>query len=210
MTRRLATSGIAFGFLLSGCGGNSASPTPGVTSAPATASPTPTATAKSSLSTSPESSPSVSPAAASARCKDRAGDADEGDFDRVDLKRSGDQLVATFTLTAAPPDSGTFSTLLNVSNEEGSLSRQLGVKWSDGELIGYFVFDSVEAQQTNLDGDPTVNGKSVVAGFPWEAVSDLGDVWKWQAVTTVDGEDADTCPEPGKDVLDLKRADFPS
>jgi hypothetical protein len=83
-------------------------------------------------------------------------------------------------------------------------------KWLDGELIAYFVFDSAEAQQQNLDGQPVVDGKVVTAVFPWDAVSDLGAVWNWSATTTVEGEDADYCPEPGAEVLNPKKARFPS
>jgi hypothetical protein len=147
-----------------------------------------------------------------ASCKDSPADAeiDAGEVRRVVLKHQGDSLKVTFKLTDSFPDAGTFSTLLNVTNADGSASRQLGAKWLDGELIGYFVFDSAEAQQQNLDGQPVVNGKVVTAAFPWDAVSDLGAVWNWSATTTVEGEDADYCSEPGTEVLNPKKARFPS
>lgn len=212
--RLFAACGIAAAFLLSGCAGGSSAPA-AATSAPAvqaTSAPALTPTpAPSTLEPSTAApSASTSPAATTARCKDKAGDAEVGDFQQVDLKRSGDELVATFAMTATPPKSGTFSALVNVSDEPGNLSRQLGVKWQDGELVGYFIFDSGTAEQTNLDGEPTIDGKSVAMSFPWSSVEDLGDVWNWYALTTVDGEDVDTCPEPGESVLDLKRSKFPS
>jgi hypothetical protein len=127
----------------------------------------------------------------------------------VVLEHQGDALKVTFKLADSFPETGTFSALLNVTNTDGSVSRQLGAKWLDGELIGYFVFDSAKAQQQNLDGQPVVDGKVVTAAFPWGAVSDLGAVWNWSATTTVAGEDADHCPEPGADVLNPKKARFP-
>jgi hypothetical protein len=128
----------------------------------------------------------------------------------VVLERQGDALKVTFRLAGTLPETGTFSALLSVTNTDGSASRQLGAKWLDGELIGYFVFDSAEAQQQNLDGQPIVEGKVVTAAFPWDAVSDLGAVWNWSATTSVEGEDADYCPEPGAEVLNPKKARFPS
>lgn len=126
------------------------------------------------------------------------------------LNHQGDSLNVTFKLADSLPRTGTFSTLVAVSNADGSISRQLGAKWLDGELIGYFVYDLASAQQQNLDGEPIVEGKVVRAAYPWEAVSDLGAVWNWSAVTTVEGKDADYCPELGDDVLNPKKARFPS
>ena len=78
-----------------------------------------------------------------ATCKDSPSDAqiDAGELRQVDLQHQGDELKATFKLAHSIPQTGTFGTYLGVSNADGSKARQLGVKWLDGKLMSYFVFD---------------------------------------------------------------------
>ena len=45
---------------------------------------------------------------------------------------------------------------------------------------------------------------------PWDAVSDLGAVWNWDAGTSVEGDDVDECPESGPDWRNPKMEQFPS
>jgi hypothetical protein len=40
--------------------------------------------------------------------------------------------------------------------------------------MSYYVFHVGKAQQQNLKGQPVVDNKTVIATFPWDAVSDLG------------------------------------
>jgi hypothetical protein len=63
--------------------------------------------------------------------------------------------------------------------------------------MSYSVFDVGKAQQQNLKGQPVVDNETVIATFPWDAVSDLGAVWNWNAGTSVEGDDADDCPNQG-------------
>jgi hypothetical protein len=191
---------------LSACtGGQVTSPSASISSSVPPLSTTSTSSSSASVSASPVSGHTAS-------CKDSSADAeiDAGEVRRVVLEHQGDALKVTFKLADSFPETGTFTVLLSVTNTDGSASRQLGAKWLDGELIAYFVFDSAEAQQQNLDGQPVVDGKVVTALFPWDAVSDLGAVWNWSATTTVEGEDADYCPEPGAELLNPKKARFPS
>jgi hypothetical protein len=76
--------------------------------------------------------------------------------------------------------------------------------------MSYYVFDVGKAQQQNLKGGPVVDNKTVIATFPWDAVSDLGAVWNWDAGTAVEGDDADECPELGPDWRNPKMEQFPS
>ena len=126
---------------------------------------------------SPGTSGAPSPASGNtATCKDSPSDAqiDAGELRQVDLQHQGDELKATFKLAHSIPQTGTFGTYLGVSNADGSKARQLGVKWLDGKLMSYFVFDVGKGPQQNLEGEPVVDNKTVIALFPWDAVSDLG------------------------------------
>jgi hypothetical protein len=160
-----------------------------------------------------DASPQASPVSGNtAICKDSLSDAqiDAGELRQVDLQHQGDQLKATFKLAHSIPQAGTFGTFLGVSNTDGTTSRQLGVQWLDGKLMSYYVFDVGKAQQQNLKGEPVVDNKTVIATFPWDAVSDLGAVWNWDAATAVEGDDADECPESGPDWRNPKMEQFPS
>jgi hypothetical protein len=127
----------------------------------------------------------------------------------VDLTLDGQGLQATYTLTAPPNTStGTFLLSLTAWSTDGEVGRQLGVKWIDG-TPGAFAFDLVEAQNEDLSATPAVEGSQVRVTFPADTVSPLGGTWKWTAVTSVDGLDADTCPEPGDDFLNPQRQPFP-
>ena len=155
--------------------------------------------------------PATVPApAAKAECTDASNDAKSGDITQVELQRDGEQLSATFHLRRALPGAGTASTVVTVSNAAGDKIRLLGVQWLEGQLIGHFVFDFQGAMQTNLEDQPTVDGKTISARYPWSAVADLGDSWKWQAVTTLNGNDVDSCPNIGRDSMNPKKARFPS
>jgi hypothetical protein len=165
------------------------------------------------ISATSAKSADASPASGNtATCKDSPSDAqiDAGELREVDLQHQGDELKATFKLTHSIPQTGTFGTFLGVSNTDGSKARQLGVEWIDGKLMSYYVFDVGKAQQQNLKGQPVVYNKTVIALFPWDAVSDLGAVWNWDAATSVEGDDADECPESGPDWRKPKMEQFPS
>lgn len=81
-------------------------------------------------------------------------------------------------------------------DEAGEVGVQLGMKFQNGEQIGYFVFDFVTYEQTNLDGSPEVAGKTVRGTFPADALGDLADagVASWSAAFNVNGNDVGTCP----------------
>ena len=72
-----------------------------------------------------------------------------------------------------------------LGEEMNPTTRQLGVQWLDAKLMSYYVLDIGEAPQQNLDGEPVIDNKTVIALFRWDAVSDLGAVWNWDAATSV-------------------------
>jgi hypothetical protein len=174
--------------------------------------PTMTSSAVHQISATSAKFADASPASGNtATCKDSPSDAqiDAGELRQVDLQQ-GEELKATFQLAHSIPQTGTFGTYVGVSNADGSKARQLGLEWLDGKLMSYYVFHVGKAQQQNLKGQPVVDNKTVIATFPWDAVSDLGAVWNWDAATAVEGDDADECPESGPDWRNPKMEQFPS
>jgi hypothetical protein len=50
--------------------------------------------------------------------------------------------------------------------QSGEVGGQVGMQYQNGELISFFYFDSVEAQQTNLEGEPTTAGPTITPLSP--------------------------------------------
>jgi hypothetical protein len=125
------------------------------------------------------------------------------------LAHTDDQLVVTFTTTAAAPTAGTALWSLMVASAAGDKSGQLGVKFLDGGQIAHFVFDFGTAQQTNLQRPVAVTAKTITASFPYTALDALGVDWTWRAVTNVDGNDVDSCPQEGNDSPSPTKLTFP-
>jgi hypothetical protein len=67
----------------------------------------------------------------------------------------------------------------------------------------------VDTARLNLNSS-AASGSVPVASRTWNAVSDLGAVWNWDAATAVEGDDADECPESGPDWRNPKMEQFPS
>jgi hypothetical protein len=73
--------------------------------------------------------------------------------------------------------------------------HQLGVKWNEGRMIGFFDFNFDTARQDNFDySGVTVTGNQVTAKWPASIVEGLGDDWRWFAFVTHEGTDTDACP----------------
>jgi hypothetical protein len=171
--------------------------------------PQPVATTPSASLTSPSASGQIEPASASG--KDPRGDGAKGDITSVKLDRTDTALNLTVTLVKRLPTNGASGVFVNLSSVDGDVAMQAGVKWADGAQIAYFVFDSASTKQKNLPGRATVSGNIIKATFPVADLADLGNVWKWQVVTSVDGQDADSCPDPGDDpILNPVRGRLPS
>lgn len=148
---------------------------------------------------------------ASATCSDKAGDSKGGDdLTEVALEREGDDLVASFQTTKPIPSTGTALLSVHAWSEDGNTGYQLGAKFDGGQQIAHFVFDQVEASQINLETGVKANGNATTATFPMSEIESLGDSFKWSATYNVNGDDVDTCPEPGKDTLNPKQETFPS
>lgn len=175
MTRRLASLAAAVLLALTACGTSDDEPEAGVDDKDA-----------------PSSSPSEQSPAESrvATCTLKGSESAE-----VTLEDNGDAFVMKFDGRPIPA-SGTAlysATLWDAAGENGV---QVGAKYLDGRLIGYFAFDMDETYQTNLDGEPTVTGKTLAGVYPVDSLGDLdpAEVVRWSAAFSVDGEDVGMCP----------------
>jgi hypothetical protein len=150
------------------------------------------------------------PISLSATCTDKAGDGKEdNDLTGVTLKRDGDKLAVTVNTTHPIPTSGSALFAVSAWSEDGETGYQLGVKYVDGQQIAHFVFNPTTASQANLNGDVNTTGNTTTATFPLSELDSLGESFRWSAVYTIEGNDVDTCPEPGEDTLNPKRQVFP-
>lgn len=166
-----------------------------------------TSAAPSSAAPSSES-PSATPTSTEAPFAglvDKKGDGGDADLVDVRMQVDPDGLTVLWTLTDDAPTDRTFLTYLTVNSADGEISRQLGLKWVDGETPGPFMFDFTTTQQSNYEDAPVIDeNKKIATTFPSEVLEGLGDTWEWKAGTSVDGEDQDFTPEEGK------KATFPS
>jgi hypothetical protein len=101
------------------------------------------------------------------------------------------------TFTGQPvPSSGTALYSATIFDKTGEYGVQLGIKYLDGEQIAYFVFSEDAVEQSNLDGEATVDGDTVSGGFPTEYLGALADASpaSWSAAINVEGNDVGLCP----------------
>lgn len=114
---------------------------------------------------------------------------------KVTLEDTGDALVMTFDGQAITK-AGTVLYSVMAWDEAGEVGKQLGVKYLDGEQIGYFVYDSGDSNQTNLDGSAEVAGNTVRGTFPADSLDNLkpSEVASWSASFNVNGDDVAMCP----------------
>lgn len=132
-------------------------------------------------------------------CADAAGDGGTVDIQNVTLYAgSGGGVTAFFELAKPLPKSDTAMVGVFVSSADGERSRQLGIRWVDGQTPGPFVFDFGNSRQMNLDSDKVTETASqyIAADFPASTVADLGVGWKWSTFANAAGNDTDACPGP--------------
>jgi hypothetical protein len=162
--------------------------------------------------TTPSTAPSTTnppPRAEAATCRDKSGDGKPADIKSVALRHNGDQLMVRFELTARPPTTGTVHWAILASSPSGDRALQLGVKFQDEKQTAHYVFDAGSAEQQNLPGVASLVGTTLTTEFPYDAVAELGDTWKWSATTNVQGDDVDDCPDEGDDALNPRTVSFP-
>jgi hypothetical protein len=113
----------------------------------------------------------------------------------VTLEYTDEGFDLTFTGQPVPP-SGTALYSATIFDKTGEYGVQLGVKYLDGEQIAYFIFSEDMVEQTNLDGEATVNGDSVSGSFPAGSLGSLADAGpaSWSAVINIEGNDVGLCP----------------
>ena len=132
-------------------------------------------------------------------CNDAVGDGGQFDLKSVTVDADEDtEVTVTFDLNSAVPQSGSAELGIYVASGDGKVSRQLAVKWTDGQTYGPFVADLGDAKQESVGEDALVQkgDKFIVATFPGATVTDLGKGWKWSAFANADGDDTDACPGP--------------
>jgi hypothetical protein len=61
--------------------------------------------------------------------------------------------------------------------------------------------DSGSASQQNMEGEAVISGNKIITTFRLSAFEGVGPEWQWSATTSVDGRDADSCPDQGDDPL---------
>ena len=136
--------------LLSGCGGSD----PGAAAA-----------APTSASGAP-AGPTVAAAAPTAlpqdvdldtRCADALDDGGGHDLAGVELVRAAGQLVAAFTLTAAPVSGASFLTV-ELQDAGGAGVRQLGIELDGADPVAAYIATSPSAPVQRLDGAVHVIG----------------------------------------------------
>lgn len=115
--------------------------------------------------------------------------------ERVVLESTDDALVVEFDGLPVPKQ-GTVLYAVTVVDRSGENSAQLGMKFTDGALAAYFVFDHSSAKQTDLPGRPSESGEVLRGDFPLDQVGAAGvnGVASWWATLTVDGVDLGRCP----------------
>ena len=150
----------------------------------------------------PSSSPGSDPVAEQEgdghSCEEVAGDGGSNDLAAIALSLDANYLTATFDL-AQPVQTDDAMLGLNVltqtDDDPGYEMHQLGVKWLDGQIIGFFDFSFKSATQENFDyAGVVVEGQRVTVTWPASIIDGLGGDWRWFAFATHKGSDTDACP----------------
>lgn len=201
MRPHLPLPAVTLSLALAACSAAPATPLPDASTPPPAATPaltpTPAVTATPSASASADEPFAI--------LDDKKGDGGDADITEVRMTTDADGLTVLVTLADDVPTNRELGIFFNVASTDGDISRQLGMKWIDGEVTGPFSFDNTTVQQTNYDDESpiSVKGRQVASTFPSEAIEGLGDTWQWQAVTSLEGDDQDFAPADGQ------KSDFP-
>ena len=95
------------------------------------------------------------------------------------------------------PSSGSALYSAIVFDKTGEYGVQLGMKYLNGEQIGYFIFSFDTNEQTNLGGTATVDGDVVSGRFPTDELGQLAEAGgpaSWSAAFNLQGNDVGECP----------------
>jgi hypothetical protein len=164
---------------------------------------------ESSEQTATQAEPKQGNTTATATCRDARGDSKALDLTTTKLAGNASEMTATFTTTEPMPSKGTTLYSVTAWSQDGNTGYQFGVKYDDRQQVSHFVFDNVDMTQANLSSDVVAKGHTVQASFPMSTLKGLGTPFKWSADLNVAGNDVDTCPKPGGDMINPKRETFP-
>jgi hypothetical protein len=107
------------------------------------------------------------------------------------LSRRGSDVVATWTVNGDLPSTGTCQLSAKLVGGPNGPIHSFAVKFLDGRLIAFYVFDHVAAQQHNLSGTPQRVAAKWTAVFPVGEL-DVADSGRWSAVLTIGPTDVST------------------
>jgi ribosomal protein S27AE len=157
--------------------------------------PTPVAPTPAKSSVAPSSKPAKT---VTDICKGKREDASDGDILNVQLTHNPGKgtLRATFKLAEPMPTYGDDAALVIITaSADRTRSFQFLVEWLNGELIGRSIADVTNLQFTELSsGGVHIDGATIKATFPDDAVYEMGSGWGWMAATSMNGTDLDGCP----------------
>lgn len=128
-------------------------------------------------------------------CVDNTGDSTGPlDLTRVDVREDVATVTITYRWRGGVPAVGTVLWATEFKGPDAI--KQLGYKILDGEAIAQFVFDAIEAQQTN-SGTADLATQKLVARFDGQDVGIIGVPRTWTATLNVEGLDIDSCLQDG-------------
>jgi hypothetical protein len=130
------------------------------------------------------------------RCADALDDGDGHDLAGVELVRADDELVAAFTLTAAPVSGASFMTV-ELRDAGGAAVRQLGIELDGAEPVAAYIATSPGEPVQRLEGAVHVIGAEVHAAFPATVLDGLGSPWGWLAGVGTESAIEDVCAASG-------------
>ena len=154
--------------------------------------------AKSASPSAPDVTPSGEPSAdpdGTSACVDPVGDVAESvDLSNVTLRRSGDQLIATFTATHALPEKGTALWSVTANGRHFDPLIQLAAKAVDGKQAALYDLSESDLKKEDLPGTIALQGTTMTAQFPMRLLAGLSAGATWHAVLSMNGSEADVCP----------------
>jgi hypothetical protein len=104
----------------------------------------------------------------------------------------GRHLIVSFTTDRPMPVGDTVLYTIQAWSDDRIGEYQLAVKYQEGEPVSHFVFDAAQSLQNNLEGAVVVEDNTVIATFPVDIITALGQRFDWSATLNVAGHDVHT------------------
>jgi hypothetical protein len=102
-------------------------------------------------------------------------------------------VLVRYDLSGPVPQDETFLIGVHGKSKGGEVLRQFGIKFLDGESIGYFVFDHNAAKQENFDYiAATEDPHQILTPYPAGPFGELGDAPRLRGYLNYAGVDQQT------------------